>query len=598
MLSEEAFVTKLERSRGILFREERSIQVLLSSAALINPSATSVRSWPCLVLMPQILALHSALLTSLQSIKSSDSSENERACLAAKIFLDHSSFLMSLHATYALHYEATDHSNALKSILASPMEHFPLYLTILDAFEPFAPSRDRWTTIRGEFAANIEKERAKQTEYKRRLELENALGMDLLGRTLLMEDHLTISTGNYSGVNSRTLLFHDLVLVLLDESPSRILFQASVLQTWLFSIPESSTALLLTPIGSCYLHRLPSIAWLSHLRSLFPCHTTPLHFDAHAVLASNDLFPVDWLVSESALMAPSLQSDIVWLWNPEHSMPRLRQLYLIRDMLIYGDIHSANSCTFSGYILGEDIAVKTINGNVIELIVSAASDSMAEPQTWMLCPQTEARRQEWIAILTQLTTTEALAYGNNSPMNSSITATSPDKICGEESTVPREKAHETRKRRQTSAHVDDTSDVKEIRHRLDQESHRTNNIILMDKIAEQGLSTEQRVTGVAEVNEKCQHAKPEKRKSKIDIVKRSKRARSTMSLSSSSELSTEECKENDVLPVLRNECVVDKLEGTSVVLRIVLTGFDDPEPFLIKVHDGIDTSPVCIILLF
>ncbi|KAF0687657.1 Aste57867_20641 [Aphanomyces stellatus] len=422
---EDRFVRDMTRASARSVREESRLHQSMS-----NPTSRLADSayLPCWAFFPVLLETHCTLLQQVRSARYLD--VQERAQYIATTLTHAAPYLSAIHESYAVHYQcacqhdASSHTpQAITDALRIPlsiMDETKRCLLGLQACVPHDPDLSRAIDlVGGGTKAALATQRQ---EIQRRVEVEDSVhDIPLQERTLVLEETLRVSVGRAPPVRATVYLF-DGALVSYRDDTKTVLSAVDSSKKCPISIyhsPEMTTCTLLAngTTTSILFHSADACSeWTQQIAEHVVSHLHPVfEFDLQVLLASIESFPKAWLVTDTETANAELSgSDTMWLLS-DGGLPRLHQFYVMKDMIIYGEITGPADCQYVGYMLGENISVHDPpRRHPVSSSYSQASYSQAfelevmqgdaPPMSLLVCPVRESARSAWIETFQRLKT--------------------------------------------------------------------------------------------------------------------------------------------------------------------------------------------------
>ncbi|KAH9132512.1 hypothetical protein LEN26_007390 [Aphanomyces euteiches] len=412
---EQTFVKDIKVACVEAFYEESRIY---ESMADSNVSLVEAACLPCWTMFPQFLEVHEALLQKVRTFSSLD--VLGRAQRVAESLVEIIPFLAPIHEVYATQFQnACNVASSTSHTLMLPlgiMDEYKLCLAGLQSITKVDLSAS-FDILNGSVKRKMTDER-RQISRKRRLK-DKLQPFSVQHQALLFETSLQFFTGRGGSIAQAIGCIFESAVVIFDEVNDKVLLALELSPNSpasVFQASEDDTVVILAKDGCFYLtFSSPDSCseWMKQLRNHPAINVSPpIQFDLQQLLASIDSFPKAWLVTDTETSNQELQSSTtMWVIHSTNLTPRLHQFYLMKDMIIYGEIKGPRTCQFVGYILGENITVhdpptaKCRHANAFELEV--LQDDSAT--SLLVCPVHYETRSQWIEQIRQLKANQTFA---------------------------------------------------------------------------------------------------------------------------------------------------------------------------------------------
>ncbi|RHY25454.1 hypothetical protein DYB32_009252 [Aphanomyces invadans] len=366
MRNEASVVHGLELACSRAYREES-----LTYRALTRPKAFPAGVYlACWSFFPLLLETHRSLLRRIRVVLDEHPIQPQQRVIS--ILIESVNHVAMVHEAYAIQFQAATQATKQHTVQPDVLELLNRPLTALDAYKrclhalhatDIPASLTAIALLDGGAKEAFESMRLRHSEQ---LDIETKVRhVDWTRRVLVdVTESVQFADETDKFVESKAFLF-DGVLVAQSASDGSILVvleDTSPITIVPFDV-STKTVVVLGSVATCHAtfsSQEACAAWLSALDKCFETRRqSTLSFDLHALFASMQQFPKSWLVADTETANHDLvASAAMWLVDPRHSMiPRLHQMYLMKDMVLYGRIHTLSECRFVGYILGEHIHI-------------------------------------------------------------------------------------------------------------------------------------------------------------------------------------------------------------------------------------------------
>ncbi|RQM25864.1 hypothetical protein B5M09_002953 [Aphanomyces astaci] len=418
------------------FREETRLHKAMSSPTS-NELVEGVYL-ACWSFFPLLLETHRSLLRRIRFVRSVDPTLRPHRVLT--ILVEAVPHIAAIHQAYAMQFQTAARATAQHTTPSDLVDVLKSPLTALDACTRclhglHSISSDVAAVSAALALLDSGMHQAFESMHLRlvqRLDIENKVPHVEWTNRVLVDVAAPVQVANAQGqfVDATMFLFEGvLVAQSVHEGSILLTLLADTSPISIVHATDSAMCVVLGATTACHVTFASTDACRAWLVSLASCFTARFQsvfsFDLHALLASMQQFPKSWLVADTDTANHDLvASAAMWLMDlsaPSAAVPpRLHQVYLMRDMVLYGRITSLSTCEFGGYILGEHVTVHdtpSSSSAAAVLHVHAASPFEVEitpddggddgqpsmsQRRLLLAPVDPSVRQEWVELLQQL----------------------------------------------------------------------------------------------------------------------------------------------------------------------------------------------------